>query len=87
MPALLDRHWPLLALLLAAAAGSLLIGLGGSGTDQRVARQGDEARAAGTASLIDWRLFGRIPERTHYLAAPERLNPPLKRLWSFNDRR
>ena len=35
---------------------------------------------------VDWPLFGRIPARTHYLAAPERFNPPLKRVWSFNTR-
>jgi hypothetical protein len=44
---------------------------------------GGDSGAAGasssTNSLIPWPLFGRIPERTHYLPANERvLDPPLR---------
>ncbi|HET9162952.1 MAG TPA: PQQ-binding-like beta-propeller repeat protein [Solirubrobacterales bacterium] len=35
--------------------------------------------------LIDWPLFGRVPERTHYLPDEGRdLDPPLKEAWSVN---
>ena len=72
---------------LCSAALLALTGCGGgdSGSDT-AASSTPGAPAAGTGKLIDWKLFGRIPQRTHYLAAPERLNPPLKPLWSFNDR-
>ena len=33
----------------------------------------------------DWAYFGRVPQRTHYLAEPIRdLDPPLKQAWSIN---
>lgn len=35
--------------------------------------------------LIDWPMFGRVPERTHYLADEGRaLDPPLHEAWSIN---
>ncbi|HEY7119819.1 MAG TPA: PQQ-binding-like beta-propeller repeat protein [Tepidisphaeraceae bacterium] len=34
---------------------------------------------------MDWPLFGRVPERTHYLPDDRRdLNPPLREAWSVN---
>ncbi len=37
------------------------------------------------AGLVDWPLFGRVPERTHYLPARKRaLDPPLREAWSIN---
>jgi hypothetical protein len=37
------------------------------------------------AALVDWPLFGRVPERTHYLPAERRsLDPPLREAWSIN---
>lgn len=62
------------ALLLAA----LLIGGCGSG--------GGEARSSNSSPpLVDWPLFGRVPERTHYLPDEGRdLDPPLKEAWSVN---
>lgn len=33
-----------------------------------------------------WPYFGRVLQRTHYLPAPDELNPPLKQEWSFSDR-
>jgi outer membrane protein assembly factor BamB len=34
-------------------------------------------------NLIDWKLFGRVPQRLHYLRAD--LNPPVNQVWSYND--
>lgn len=37
------------------------------------------------AQLVDWPLFGRVPERTHYLPDEGRaLDPPLHETWSIN---
>ena len=36
-----------------------------------------------SANLIDWKLFGRVPERIHYLRSD--INPPLKQVWDYND--
>ena len=37
------------------------------------------------AGYVDWPLFGRVPERTHYLPAEKGLlEPPLKQAWSIN---
>lgn len=60
-----------------------LLGAGGCGGDEEAANDG--VRRAGPPP-VDWTLFGRIPARTHYLPAPERFNPPLKPVWSFNTR-
>jgi glucose dehydrogenase len=44
-----------------------------------------ESSAANQAGLVDWPLFGRVPERTHYLPSHERkLDPPLREAWSIN---
>jgi outer membrane protein assembly factor BamB len=50
------------------------------------ASETDEERGGGTApSLIDWPMFGRVPERTHYLPDEGRdLDPPLKEAWAVN---
>lgn len=50
------------------------------------ATQGDDARGGGTApQLVNWPLFGRVPERTHYLPDEGRdLDPPLEQAWSIN---
>jgi outer membrane protein assembly factor BamB len=47
---------------------------------------GDSAGAAnGDAPPIEWPLFGRVPERTHYLPDEGRdLNPPLREAWSID---
>lgn len=69
-----------LALVLALVAGvSALAGCGGgSGGDSGT-------NSAQEAELVPWPLFGRVPERTHYLPAPERfLDPPLRQAWSIN---
>ncbi|HSR94189.1 MAG TPA: PQQ-binding-like beta-propeller repeat protein [Solirubrobacterales bacterium] len=67
------------AILLAALA---VVGLAscGSGSDSESRSSGDSE-----AQLIDWPLFGRVPERTHYLPFEGRdLDPPLREAWSIN---
>jgi len=65
-----------LAVLAAALA---LAGCGGSNPDRPT------PPASAGAGLVDWPLFGRVPERTHYLPSHERaLNPPLREAWSIN---
>ncbi len=70
-----------LALALLALPLAVLSSCGGSDNPTT-----GTSAAAGTASngnLIKWKLFGRIPQRRHYL--PSQLNPPLKRVWDYND--
>ncbi len=68
---------------LALALGALLLvvlGLGGCGSDGGAG----EASSRGSG-YVDWPVFGRVPERTHYLPAHRRvLDPPLRRAWSIN---
>ncbi len=67
------------AILLALLA--TLAGCGGSG-----AESGSGGATGGSAApLVNWPLFGRVPERTHYLPATDRaLDPPLRRAWAVN---
>jgi outer membrane protein assembly factor BamB len=79
--ALATRLRILVALGLAGlVAASALAGCGGGA--------GEEAPtppASSGTDLVDWPLFGRVPERTHYLPAHRRaLNPPLREAWSIN---
>jgi outer membrane protein assembly factor BamB len=80
------------SLRLPAALGAIvLLALAGCGGDSSEDGSGTTASATtgsggSSAKLINWRLFGRVSQRTHYLPAPERFNPPLKSLWSFSDR-
>lgn len=70
---------PLALLLMVAACLGALAGCGGSDDD------GTSASSPSQAALVPWPLFGRVPERTHYLPANERfLDPPLKEAWSIN---
>jgi outer membrane protein assembly factor BamB len=64
---------------LAGALGALaLAGCGSSDSSQ------GEASARGSG-YVDWPVFGRVPERTHYLPAHKRvLDPPLRQAWSIN---
>jgi outer membrane protein assembly factor BamB len=68
-----------LAVLLAIVAGALgVAGCGGSS-------DGGNEGSPSSAGLIDWPLFGRVPERTHYLPSRERrLDPPLREAWTIN---
>ncbi len=70
----------LTSLLICAALGSLLTGCGSpdAGTEAG-ARTTQGTRSA--PPDVDWPIFGRVPERTHYIAdAP---NPPFHSLWQF----
>jgi outer membrane protein assembly factor BamB len=61
------------------AAALALAGCGSSGADEPT-----PPASAGTG-LVDWPLFGRVPERTHYMPARRRaLDPPLREAWSIN---
>ena len=67
----------LLALALGVARARRLRRLGGEAAASRVGRRG--------AASVPWPLFGRVPERTHYLPAERRaLDPPLREAWSIN---
>jgi outer membrane protein assembly factor BamB len=70
-----------LQLILAVlACGLALAACGGSGDGP----SGRGSTASGVP-LVNWPLFGRVPERTHYLAAKRRpLDPPLHEAWSIN---
>jgi hypothetical protein len=70
-----------LATLLLAALAIALAGCGSGGDDAAEGRD----RSGGEAPLVDWPLFGRVPERTHYLPSGSRaLDPPLREAWSIN---
>jgi len=78
------RDRPGILLVLLAVAACLAIGAGCGGSDDQ-GSAGGGAAADGDAALVPWPLFGRVPERTHYLPAEERfLDPPLKEAWSIN---
>jgi outer membrane protein assembly factor BamB len=68
-----------LACLLAAIGAIGLAGCSG-GSDDDSSRGG-----GGGVPLVNWPLFGRVPERTHYLPDEGRdLDPPLREAWSIN---
>jgi outer membrane protein assembly factor BamB len=70
------RAWACLVLTAGALA---LAGCGGSSDSSK-----SEASARGNG-YVDWPVFGRVPERTHYLPAHKRvLDPPLRQAWSIN---
>jgi outer membrane protein assembly factor BamB len=57
------------------------LALGACGDGGSTASEGSAAAPA----LVSWPLFGRTPERTHYLPGNNRaLNPPLREAWSIN---
>jgi hypothetical protein len=69
----------LVSLLVVVACLGAIASCGGSNSD------GTSASSPSQAALVSWPLFGRVPERTHYLPAKERfLDPPLKEAWSIN---
>jgi outer membrane protein assembly factor BamB len=79
-PGILRR--PVIASL--ALTLALLLGLAGCGGSDS-SSGGSTSGSSSEAGLVDWPLFGRIPERTHYLRARGRaLDPPLKQAWSVN---
>jgi outer membrane protein assembly factor BamB len=67
------------------AALALVLGLAGCGGSEGDSASGAGGSAANGGSYVDWPLFGRVPQRTHYLPAREKaLDPPLKQAWSVN---
>jgi outer membrane protein assembly factor BamB len=75
-----DRLRKLLGTLLAVVA--LISALDGCGDSNR---DGEASSSDQQATLVSWPLFGRVPERTHYLPTRLRfLDPPLKEAWSIN---
>jgi prepilin-type processing-associated H-X9-DG protein len=66
-------------ILAAIAAVPALCGCGGD------SESGASRASSGAAPLVDWPLFGRVPERTHYLPSRSRsLDPPLREAWSIS---
>lgn len=62
----------------------LALSLAACGDSEDATTASNKDPASGS-SLIDWPIFGRIPERTHYLPAKAKaLDPPLKQAWSIN---
>ena len=60
---------------------ALLAGCGGSDGST----SGGGSASSSSSGYVDWPLFGRVPERTHYLPDERRvLDPPLKQAWSIN---
>lgn len=78
VPAQLRRAPVALASCLLVATAAIALGGCGGGSNG-----GGETGAS--RPLVDWPLFGRVPERTHYLPDEGRaLNPPLKEAWSVD---
>ena len=76
------RRIALACLMLVLAA----IPLGGCGSGDSAGSEGENVTATKSdAGYVDWPLFGRVPERTHYLPAEgQLLDPPLKQAWQIN---
>ena len=70
-----------LSVLGLALAVVAIIGVRGGSEDDSPSNAG--APAATGPNAVDWKLFGRVPQRIHYL--PADLDPPLKQVWSYND--
>ena len=68
---------------LALVLALLLAGCGSS--DEGGETGASSSEVASGSGYIDWPLFGRVPQRTHYLAAQgSSLDPPFKQAWSIN---
>ncbi|HEX8753963.1 MAG TPA: PQQ-binding-like beta-propeller repeat protein [Solirubrobacterales bacterium] len=76
-------HIVLPALLALVGLALLLAGCGsGSESAEKEEKSGSATKANG---YVGWPLFGRVPERTHYLPSNKRvLDPPLKEAWSVS---
>src|SRR5690348_11014051 len=67
-----------------ALACSLAV-LAGCGGSSEGPGGGSASGGEKPGSFVNWPLFGRIPERTHYLPAPSgNLDPPLHQAWKVN---
>jgi outer membrane protein assembly factor BamB len=70
-----------------AASLLLLLALlvAGCGSSDHGEAGASPSEVASGSAYVDWPQFGRVPERTHYLAAEKKaLDPPLKQAWSVN---
>jgi outer membrane protein assembly factor BamB len=65
--------------LLVLALGAVLLIFNRGGSESGPLPGG----APSSGNLVDWKRFGRLPQRTHYL--PADLDPPLKQVWEYND--
>lgn len=75
------------AVALVVAAFSAGTGVLDRGQNSPEGRSGDASPTGGETDpqLVDWPLFGRVPERTHYLPDEGReLDPPLREAWAVN---
>ena len=69
----------------ASLALVLALLLAGCGSSDEGETGASASEVASGSDYIDWPLFGRVPQRTQYLAAAkETLDPPLKQAWSIN---
>jgi outer membrane protein assembly factor BamB len=74
-----NRGKIILSCLIGPLCGLALAACGGSDEG------GSPQAATGAAPLVGWPLFGRVPERTHYLPDDRgALNPPLHEAWSID---
>jgi outer membrane protein assembly factor BamB len=73
----MSASWLQRALLVAAVAGAIA-GCGGGG---QAAGGGDPEAGKTSLGSVDWPYFGRVPERTHYIA--EAPDPPFRFGWVF----
>lgn len=81
------RQQQLIVVGAAALVLALVIGAGAltHGRDDSASQNEGARGAAAAPRLVNWPMFGRVPERTHYLADEGRdLDPPLKQAWSIN---
>jgi outer membrane protein assembly factor BamB len=63
----------------------LVVGCGGSNSTAGGSASPEDASETSSSALVDWPLFGRVPQRTHYLPDERRtLDPPLRQVWSIN---
>jgi outer membrane protein assembly factor BamB len=77
------RHRQVLACLVLLVV--LALALTGCGGSSGSSEGEDETVSTSNAGYVNWPLFGRVPERTHYLPAEAGLlDPPLKQAWEIN---
>jgi outer membrane protein assembly factor BamB len=70
---------------LLAVLAALALALAGCGDSGDSSEGEDVTVSRDNAGYISWPLFGRVPERTHYLPAQAGLlDPPLKQAWEIN---
>jgi outer membrane protein assembly factor BamB len=84
MASMSSRTGRRIAFLLVVVTGTLALG-GCGGSNSSGGDDGTEVSSS-DPGMVPWPLFGRVPERTHYLPAPPRraLDPPLREAWSIN---